>query len=196
MFWKLVREPFRRPRSRRRALWAAVAIALGTAVASAMLSVSLDVGDRVGNELRTLGANIIISPAADSLPVEVGGIDYRPVSEGAYISESQLPKLKEIFWRNNILAFAPYLPVPARAGDPARPVPVTVVGTWFDHAVRREQAEPFRTGVITLNPSWKIEGAWPTDDTASSSSDAVIGRSLAQKLGVHPGDSLSLTSGS
>src|SRR3990170_1155488 len=102
MFWKLIREPFHRPRSRRRALWAVFAVALGTAVAAAMLSVSLDVGDRVGNELRSLGANIVISPAADSLPIEIGGVDYRPVSEGAYIEAAALPKLKKIFWTNNI----------------------------------------------------------------------------------------------
>src|SRR3972149_11904585 len=119
MFGKLVREPFRRPRSRRRALWAVLAIGLGTAVAAAMLSVSLDVGDRVGNELRSLGANIVITPAADSLPVEIGGIDFRPVSEGAYIPESALPKLKEIFWRNNLIAFAPFLYVPVRVISPS-----------------------------------------------------------------------------
>src|SRR3989304_2815027 len=107
MFWRLVRESLWRPRNRRRAAWAALAVALGTAVAAAMLNVSLDVGDKVGRELRSLGANIVLTPAADSLPVEIGGIDYRPVSEGAYISEASLSKLKEIYWRNNIIAFAP-----------------------------------------------------------------------------------------
>src|SRR3990167_4299673 len=89
MFWKSIRSSLWRPQSRRRALWGLVAVALGTAVAAAMLNVSLDVGDKVGRELRSLGANIAISPAADSLPVEIGGIDYRPVSEGAYIPESR-----------------------------------------------------------------------------------------------------------
>src|SRR3972149_2918471 len=125
MFWKLICEPMRRPRSRRRALWAVLAVALGTAVAAAMLSVSLDVGDRIGNELRSLGANIVISPAADSLPVEIGGIDFRPVSEGAYISEASLGKLKEIFWRHHIMAFAPFLYLPAQVMTP----PVSGMGS-------------------------------------------------------------------
>jgi putative ABC transport system permease protein len=196
MFWKLVREPFRRARSRRRALWAVLAIALGTAVAAAMLSVSLDVGDRVGNELRSLGANIVISPAADSLPVEIGGIDYRPVSEGAYLSESSLPKLKQIFWRNNILAFAPYLPVPARAEAGSRFLPTTVIGTWFDYPVVREQGEEFRTGIRALNPTWKLQGELPLDMEASPPSgslDAMVGRSLAERLGLRLGDSLSVS---
>ncbi|MBI3935228.1 MAG: ABC transporter permease [Acidobacteria bacterium] len=195
MFWKLIREPFHRPRSRRRALWAVFAIALGTAVASAMLSVSLVVGDRVGNELRSLGANIIISPAADSLPVEIGGIDFRPVSEGAYISEASLPKLKEIFWRNNILAFAPYLYVPARIQAASSALSTTLVGTWFDYPVVQDNEKEFRTGIQALNPAWKLEGALPQDavsDPAVAAVDAVLGQSLAAKLGVRLGDAVAL----
>ena len=58
MFWKSVRGSLWRPRSRRRALWGVLAVSLGTAVAAAMLSVWLDVGDKVAQELRSLGANI------------------------------------------------------------------------------------------------------------------------------------------
>src|SRR3972149_6903776 len=133
MFWKSIRSSLWRPQSRRGALWGLVAVALGTAVAAAMLNVSLDVGDKVGREMRSLGANIVISPAADSLPVEIGGIDYRPVSEGAYLSESSLPKLKQIFWGNNIIAFTPYLYVPARLEAASASVSTILVGTWFDY---------------------------------------------------------------
>jgi putative ABC transport system permease protein len=194
MFWKLVREAFARPRSRRRALLAVAAIGLGTAVASAMLSVSLDVGDRVGSELRSLGANMEISPAADSLPVEIGGMDYRPVSEGAYIPAESLPKHKQIFWRNNILAFAPFLYAPAQAQAPSGSAPAILVGTWFDYPVLQTREEEFLTGVRALNPTWKLEGEWP-DDSATSGGplDAVIGRSLAEKLSLRPGDALDLT---
>lgn len=208
MFWKLVREPFRRPQSRRRALWAVLAIALGTAVAAAMLSVSLDVGDRVGYELSSLGANIVISPAADSLPVEIGGIDYRPVSEGAYLSEASLKKLKEIFWRNNILAFAPFLYAPARVEGLSRPASANrsehasadtghstiLVGAWFDYPVVRSEPVEFRTGIRSLNPTWKLEGEWIDDsDPAGAGPHAVIGQSLAGKLGVSVGDTVKLT---
>jgi putative ABC transport system permease protein len=195
MFWKLVREPFRRPRSRRRALWAVLAIALGTAVAAAMLSVSLDVGDRIGSEMRSLGANIVISPAADSLPVEIGGIDYRPVSEGAYVSESSLPQLKKIFWGNNIIAFAPYLYVPARLEAASASVPTTLVGTWFDYPLAIERDVVFRTGIQALNPTWKFEGSPPPELELNSDDGtvkAVLGRSLAAKLGVELGDTVAL----
>ncbi|HWP85872.1 MAG TPA: ABC transporter permease [Terriglobia bacterium] len=195
MFWKLIREPLRRPRTRRRALGAVAAIALGTAVAAAMLSVLLDVGDRVGNELRSLGANIVVTPAGDSLPVEIGGRDFRPVSEGTYIAESSLPRLKKIFWGNNITAFSPSLPVLVRAqlGDAA--ATVTLTGVWFDRPVAVEKGVEFRTGVRALNPAWTIRGGWPPDDGAAvepGGMRAVVGRSLAEKLGAQPGDSIRL----
>ena len=198
MFWRLVGESVWRPRSRRRSLWAVLAVALGTAVAAAMLNVSLDVGDKVGQELRSLGANIVITPAADSLPVELGGIDYRPVSEGSYIAESSLGKLKEIFWRNNIVSFAPFLYVPARilaiqGVPPSESRSITLVGTWFDHPFTTSDGEQFRTGVRSLNPTWKVEGEWMEDsDGTATGPFCLVGRALAESLGLKPGDTLTV----
>src|SRR6202040_3129937 len=107
MFLRLVADSFtRRPR---RKLLTGAALALGMAVATAALSVSLDVGDRLAQEFRSLGANLVVTPAADSLPLEIGGVDYRPANSGAYLPEADLGKLKTIFWRNNIVGFAPIL---------------------------------------------------------------------------------------
>ena len=207
MFWKSVRGSLWRPRSRRRALWGVLAVSLGTAVAAAMLSVWLDVGDKVAQELRSLGANILITPAADSLPVEIGGIDYRPVSEGTYISESSLGKLKEIFWRNNITAFAPFLYVPVRVateagyaqGTSASKNPVTsglatiLVGTWFDRPFVTPGGERFQTGIRSLNVTWQLEGTWIDDSPPEAAEPAgLVGRSLADTLKLRPGDTLTL----
>ena len=110
MFLRLVTDSFtRRPR---RKLLTMAALALGMAVATAALSVSLDVGDRLAQEFRSLGANLLVTPEADSLPLEIGGVDYRPVNAGAYLPEADLGKLKTIFWRFNIIGFAPILEVP------------------------------------------------------------------------------------
>ncbi|MGC1416554.1 MAG: hypothetical protein WA817_14805, partial [Candidatus Acidiferrum sp.] len=92
MFLRLVADSFTR-RPRRKVLTAA-ALALGMAVVTAALSVSLDVGDRLAREFRSLGANLVVTPAADSLPLEIGGVDYRPVNAGAYLPEADLPKIK------------------------------------------------------------------------------------------------------
>src|SRR6202047_119903 len=118
MFLRLVADSFRR--RRRHKLLTGAALALGMAVATAALSVSLDVGDRLSHEFRSLGANLLFTPQADSLPLEIGGVDYRPVNAGAYLPESDLPKLKTIFWRNNIVAFAPILELPVQEENPSK----------------------------------------------------------------------------
>ena len=203
MFWRLIRESLWRPRNRRRAAWAVLAVALGTAVAAAMLNVSLDIGDKVGRELNALGANVLVTPAADSLPVEIGGIDYRPVSEGAFISETSLGSLKEIFWRNNIIAFAPFLYVPAKLvldkhvaeGDAAfaQEHSTTLVGTWFDHPFLTPGGERFQTGIRPLNPTWALEGDWIDDSQpADLSPQVLLGRSLAEAMGARVGDSVKI----
>ena len=103
-------------RRRRRKLLSLTAVALGIAVATAVATIALDVGDGVGRELRSFGANISLAPAADGLPISVGGADYRPAGSGAFLAESELVKLKRIFWRNNILAFPTCIcPEPSRA---------------------------------------------------------------------------------
>src|SRR6202040_1075324 len=110
MFLRLVADSFtRRPK---RKMLTLAALALGMAVATAALSVALDVGDRLAREFRSLGANLLVTPEADTLPLEIGGVDYRPVDSGIFLSEAQLGKLKTIFWRNNVIGFAPFLDVP------------------------------------------------------------------------------------
>src|ERR1700741_5212669 len=140
MFLRLVADSFtRRPK---RKMLTLAALALGMAVATAALSVSLDVGDRLAREFRSLGANLLVAPEADSLPLEIGGVDYRPANAGAYLPEADLGKLKTIFWRFHIMAFAPILEVPVEAWSPARKTSSspgvvdrsTLIGTWSDHS--------------------------------------------------------------
>src|SRR5882724_10012485 len=124
MFPRLVYESFRR--QTRRKLLAGIAITLGVAVATAMISVATDIGDKINRELRSYGANLVVTPQDDSLDVEMGGVNLKPTG-GAYLQESDLPKIKGMFWRNNIVGFAPMLPatVHLEGSD------VTLVGTYF-----------------------------------------------------------------
>src|SRR5271156_1019853 len=170
MFLRLVADSFtRRPR---RKLLTGAALALGMAVATAALSVSLDVGDRLAHEFRNLGANLLVTPQADSLPLEIGGVDFRPVNAGAYLPESDLPKIKMVFWHNNIIAFAPVLDltvksIPLTAGDAAKSISddqgpdIPIIGTWVGHSVRLSDGTAFRTGIEKANPWWRIQqGRW------------------------------------
>ncbi len=196
MFLRLVADSFgRRPRHK---LLTGAALALGMGVVTAALSVSLDVGDRLAKEFRSLGANLLVTPQADSLPLEIGGVDYRPVNAGAYLPESDLPKLKTIFWHNNIIAFAPVLEVRAKAlpfalengehrlGNWITDVPL--VGTWAYHAVPLPDGEKFQTGIAKTNPWWQIDGRWFSDDAK----ECVVGATFAQKNHIKIGDSVSL----
>jgi putative ABC transport system permease protein len=192
MFLRLVADSFsRRPRHK---LLTGAALALGMAVATAALSVSLDVGDRLAHEFRSLGANLLVTPQADSLPLEIGGVDYRPVNSGAYLPESDLPKLKTIFWHNNIIAFAPILEVQAEALPLASYnwiEEVSLIGTWADHPVSLPDAGKFQTGIAKTNPWWQIDGRWFSDDAK----ECVVGATFAEKNHVKIGDLISLATG-
>src|SRR5579872_7435645 len=130
MFLRFVSQSIRR--SPRRKAMIVAAVAMGTAVETAMLGVMLDIGDRVNRELRNLGANVLVTPKSDALPVMIGGIDYRPVSRNDYIPEDQVPKIKATFWQLNITGFAPALH--AVADSAGRRIPVE--GVWFRHRYR------------------------------------------------------------
>src|SRR5664279_2416875 len=194
MFLRLVTDSFtRRPK---RKLLTMAALALGMAVATAALSVSLDVGDRLAQEFQSLGANLMVTPMADSLPLEIGGVDYRPANAGAYLPEADLGKLKTIFWRFNITAFAPILEVPVdarvKATDGATSGDLdsktTLIGTWSDKNVPVPDGTTYETGIGKTNPWWRVEGKWFADD----SQQCLVGEVFARRRGLKVGDTLNI----
>jgi putative ABC transport system permease protein len=172
MFLRLLYESFRR--QKRRKLLAGVAIMLGVGVATAMIAVATDIGDKISHELRTYGANLIVTPQEDTLDVEIGGANLKPPSDGSYLDEADLPKIKGMFWRNNIVGFSPMLPVTVNLGDEPN---VTVQGTYFARHVVFGQQD-FVTGVRTTHPWWKVQGSWPDDN----SQDVLLGDRLAARF--------------
>jgi putative ABC transport system permease protein len=174
-------------RRRRRKLLSLAAIALGLTAATLVATLALDVGDQVNRELRSFGANIAVTPAADGLPVTVGGVDYRPAASGVFLHENDLVALKKIFWQNNIVAFAPFLYAPASLGRRR----VVVIGSWFDHGLPLGKSQSFETGLRDLHPAWRIRGRWPDDNDLTS---CLVGAGLARGQGLAPGSALSLTS--
>ncbi len=178
MFARLVYESFRR--QMRRKLLAAIAIMLGVGVATAMLGIATGIGDKISRELRSYGANILVIPEDDTLDLQIDGVNLKPPSDGTYLSEVDLPKIKGMFWRNNIVGFAPMLPVSVKLDDGGA---ATLVGTYFDkHLIFGK--EQFSTGVTKTNSWWKIDGGWPDDE----SSDVLVGKTLAGSLNKHLGD--------
>jgi putative ABC transport system permease protein len=182
MFIRLVFESFRR--QKRRKLLAALAIAVGVSVATAMIAVATGIGDKISRELRTYGANLIVTPQEDTLDLQIGGVDLKPPTDGAYLNEADLPKIKSMFWTNNIVGFAPMLPVNVSLADSNS---ATLLGTYFSRTLSLGNRK-FVTGVRSTNPWWKVTGAWPSDD----SDDVLLGERLAAKIGKKAGDKITI----
>jgi putative ABC transport system permease protein len=185
MFVRLVYESFRR--QKRRKLLAGAAITLGVTVATAMIAVATDIGDKINRELRTIGANLLVTPQEDTLDVEIGGVSLKPPSDGAFLNEADLPKIKGTFWHNNITGFAPMLPVQVALQQDGQSENVTLLGTYFAKRIAFGKEE-FATGVRSTHPWWKVSGAWPDD----SSRDVLLGVRLAARLSVKAGDEITL----
>ena len=187
MFLRLLFESF--ARQRRRKLLAGVAILLGIAAVTAMLALATTIGDQMHRELAVYGANILVTPEADLLSVNIDGVDLKPASAGAYLRESDLPKLKGIFWRNNITGISPELPVQIDLQD----MQVTATGLWFHHALAYG-TDSFTTGAPALHPWWKLNGAWPSEASqpAEVSHGAVAGAKLAAALKLRIGEAVSV----
>ncbi len=188
MFLRLLWESF--VRQRRRKALAAVAILLGTTAVTAMLALATTIGDRIHRELAVYGANIVVTPKADALEVKVGGEDLKPATGGAYLKESDLDKLKGIFWANNITGVSPEYDSPADylALVPGRsPAPVSLVGLWFGHRFGTAI-----TGAPQLHPWWRLKGQWPGWEKHGDSVQVVLGARVAKTLGLGLHDSFAM----
>ncbi len=181
MFFRLLTESFIRQK-RRKAL-AGIAILLGTTAVTAMLALATTIGDRIHRELAVYGANIVVTPRAADLEVKVGGVDVKPATGNAYLHESDLAKLKNIFWANNITGISPELPTDARIRIPgSAPQIVRSIGLWFDHPFGNGTST---TGATHLHPTWKLNGSWP-----KGPQQVVVGNKLATKLHLVVGEKI------
>jgi len=189
----MVRRSLRRQLRRRSLI--ALTVALSTAVSVAMLGVVLDVGDKLNAELTTYGSNIVVQPTADAVVSELYRSGDAPDAT-SFLAEADVPRIKTIFWAHNVVDFAPTLSLhlPVRAGDAAAADDAgtaRVVGTWFDQQLDLPTGEQTVAGVTTMRAWWDLAGAWPVD----ASDQAVVGRALAEDLGVAVGDRVTLGSG-
>jgi putative ABC transport system permease protein len=181
VFFRLLMESFRR--QRRRKMLAGLAILLGTTAVTAMLALATTIGDRIHQELAVYGANIVVFPKADLLDVKVGGVDVKPASGGAYLKESDLEKLKGIFWANNITGVSPelrhtlHITQFAEDEQPSS-MDVPAKGLWF----HQKFGDNLTTGSPALHPWWKLRGSWPTGPN-----DVLVGIDLAKKLNLDIG---------
>jgi putative ABC transport system permease protein len=114
-------------------------------------------------------------------------VNLKPPTDGAFLSEADLPKIKGIFWHNNITGFAPMLPVNVAAEHDGKRLDVTLLGTYFAKPLSYGKDE-FTTGVRSTHPWWKVSGAWPED----SSRNVLLGERVATRLGEKAGEEITL----
>lgn len=192
MFLRLLFESFRR--QKRRKSIALLAIALGMSIATAMIAVGADVGDKINEDMRRNGGNLIVTPIEDTLDVNIGGVNLKPASEGAFIAESELPKMKGTFWGHNIRGYVPILSDLKSVSSRNRQFKAELIGTYFAQPLHYGK-EDFTTGSRTVNGWWKVEGNWPPDYAEwpqNQIPDALAGSKLAETAGLSVGDEVEI----
>lgn len=107
MLWRMLRQSW--GRNLRRKVLAIITVFLASSLISALLAVSIDIGDKMSRELKSYGANILIEPAGQAALPALFSESSNPLSGQDFLDEAELPNIKDIFWRNNIVGFAPML---------------------------------------------------------------------------------------
>ena len=164
-------------------------------VATAMIAVATDIGDKINRELRTIGANLIVTPQEDTLDVEMGGVNLKPPSDGAFLNEADLPKIRGTFWHNNIVGFSPMLPVTVKAsrGNVERSG-CHAAGNLFRKALHLRQGRVhYRCAHhASLVESFMRRWQWSPSCTspADDSENVLLGERLAAKLNLKAGDTI------
>ena len=176
MLWRMLFQSWKHGLKRK--LLAILTIFLAAGLVSALLAVSIDIGDKMAKELKSYGANILVEPASSAILPEMNSGNISLATQD-FIDEKELPNIKDIFWRNNIVGFAPLLgaEVEVEGGQS-----VSVLGTFFDRPIAVPDEDDYHTGQKIISPYWQVEGEW-VDDSQSRFDDvvpALIGTQLAK----------------
>jgi len=163
-----------------------ITILLAALLIACMLNITLKIGDQVASELRGYGSNIVVLPRGESLSIEIEGKNFTPLKSQNLLPEADLYKIKEIFWRNNIVAFAPFLETKVKDEKGNE---FSFEGTYFDKNIGLKDEPEFSTGVKGLYGFWGVEGVWPKDE---SMDEILVGDELAKAKNLKVGDKLSL----
>ena len=169
----------------------AFTIALGASLATGMLNVMFDVGDKVNQELKTYGANIVVKPKDSSLLSDIYDVGEGDQLSASWLNEEDLPKLKTIFWAFNIVDFTPFLNTTVSLPDGSG---AQMVGAWFNHHLSLPTGEELDAGIVSMRSWWDItEGSWLDEKDEAAASGVMAGALLAGQEGWKVGDEVQLT---
>ncbi len=177
MFFFMLKQAFLRGRKRK--TLAVVTVFFAAGLITALSNLSIGVGDQMTQELKSYGANLTVVPQSENIPLEIGGIDYNPLKGRVFLEETDLPNIKDIFWRHNIVGFTPYLKaIVATDDNPTEKL--SMIGTFFNKNLPVPDEDDYRTGALLIYPYWHVQGKWPED---TSSDQIVVGAELAKRKG-------------
>jgi putative ABC transport system permease protein len=148
---------------------ATASLAVTSAMVFTLVAVSAGVPEQLGAELRAYGANVLLLPRMAPLRYGMGAFELGAIAEERTLEERALAALPAEL----VDGVAAGLLVRARLGG------ADVGAAGYDlPALRR------------LNPLWRVSPRWP-----EGGGEAMAGSSAAARLGLRPGDRVSLGEG-
>ncbi|HEV8242325.1 MAG TPA: ABC transporter permease [Thermoanaerobaculia bacterium] len=184
----------------RRKLLAAGVVALGALGAGALLDLVLGARDDLARTLDAYGANVHVTAVNETFSVaELDALDkifwrnnvvavaplYPLRVSLAPMGASERAGADGNDSRNRSAATADGS-AGTIPGDGGAPTVVTLVGTWFDHALGSH-----RGGLPKVRPALPVDGRWP----AEGADEVALGRRLAASLGVERGRTVAVALG-
>lgn len=138
--------------------------------------------DSLYEESSKFGANIIIRPETNSIPLIEGSTALGSISTGEnYIDESTLPNIYNIENSANLAVVAPRLYGIANIDDASSSSSVIVMGV-----------DPEQESII--KQWWKVDGSWISDENGGRT-EIMLGSDIAKPLGLSAGSTIMLTKG-
>jgi putative ABC transport system permease protein len=158
-------------RRKGKVLFLILGLTLGIATVVALISITRMMNEDISNKLDEFGANILVVPRSDDLSLSYGGLNIGGVSVDAQtLSESDIPKIRQIEVRENISTISPKL-IGAVEIEGKK---ILLTGIFFQEETR-------------LKKWWKVRGAIP-----KGRDEVLLGNEVAVRLFKSTGDPLTI----
>src|SRR5512145_2285094 len=150
-------------------------LALGIGAAVALTTVGDAMNREVMHTLDEFGANILVTPATEDLPLSYGGMTISAINTGGRsLTIEDARKIRTIKNKENVSTVAPKLLVVSEV----KGTKVMVAGVEFPSEFK-------------LKKWWRVSSGMKPAEV----SEVLVGKDAAAKLGLAPGDSVSLGGG-
>lgn len=168
-------------RRRTKLLVGVLGVVIAASAIVAVITTFTAATDSLYDESSKFGANIIIRPQTNSIPLIEGSTTLGSISTGEnYIDESKLPNIYTIENSANLAVVSPRLYGIANIGS-STSSPVILMGV-------DPKEEP------KIKAWWKLDGRWISAEDGERT-EVMLGSDIAKPLGLVTGSTISLTNG-